>query len=379
MAISIIIISALILCAYILLMALFFAGWNRNPIIHPEKHTSAASFSFVIPVRNEQDNIIGLLHSLKLQTYNHELFEIIVVDDHSTDSSVQIIKKFRNRNEDLKIRIVSLEEGKYSKKQALKKGIEQARAEVIVMTDADCIARPDYLNILNEYYHRRRPMLMIGPVKMSMNKTVFSRWQALEFSSLIFTAAGSAGVGLPVMANGANLIADRTIFEKQKDEDVFLKRFASGDDMFLMDYVRKHYGAGSICFVANPSAVMQTKAADTISQFFAQRKRWVSKSKGYTNPMLISTAVIVLLMACVQLFCIGLGVFKSLYIPLMVAVWAGKMLTDFWVLRKISAFLNQQKLMRWFVPLALIYPVYIVVSAFAGLFTAYEWKGRKHG
>jgi cellulose synthase/poly-beta-1,6-N-acetylglucosamine synthase-like glycosyltransferase len=378
MAISIIIISTLILGAYIFLMALFFAGWQRNPRIKPEKHTSAASFSIVIPVRNEQDNIISLLHSLKIQTYNHKLFELIIVDDHSVDSTIQIIKKFSNRNDDLTIRIVSLEEGEYSKKQALKKGIEQARAEVVVMTDADCVARPDYLNILNEYYHRQKPMLMLGPVKISSNKSMFSRWQALEFSSLIFTAAGSAGVGMPVMANGANLIFDRTVFKEHEGEDVFLQRFASGDDMFLLDYVKKQYGSGSICFVANPSAVMETKAAESASQFFAQRKRWVSKSKAYTNPMIISTALIVLLLACVQIFLVALAVFKPVYIPLMVAVWTGKMLTDFWVLGKISAFLNQQNLMLWFFPIALFYPFYIVVSAFAGLFTSYEWKGRKH-
>ena len=90
--------------------------------------------SLVIPARNEERNISTLLRALENQSYPRHLFEVIVIDDHSTDSTAEMVQGFQG------VRLLHLkEEGINSyKKKAIATGIDAATGEIIVTTDADC-------------------------------------------------------------------------------------------------------------------------------------------------------------------------------------------------------------------------------------------------
>ena len=313
-----------------------------------------------------------------MQDYDPRFYEIIVVDDHSEDATEQVVRKFKNKNHPLNIELISLRGYEESKKTALQRGIKQARGEVIIMTDADCRAGKKYLSTVNEYYRRKQPRLMVGPVKMNYKKSVFSKIQALEFLSLIFTAGGSSKTVGAMMANGANLIADRKVFSKKMNGDIFLEKYASGDDMFLLNFVKKTYGVSSVLFIKHIDAIMETTTAGNFYDFIIQRKRWVSKSKSYTDPWLVITALFVLLIAIVQLISLFWGIWSIKILSIAAIIWLVKILIDYIVLYTAAVFFKQKKLLWWFLPVSIVYPFYVVSSSVLGLLSGYSWKGRKY-
>ena len=131
------VILILVFLTYVIRILTYLIGWNRIiRLDYPETNPAGASASIVIPVRNEAQNIDLLLADLQGQSYPGDRFEIIVVDDHSTDQTKELVRSQAAGNP--AIRLLELGEGEYGKKSAIRKGVSAARHEVIVSTDGDC-------------------------------------------------------------------------------------------------------------------------------------------------------------------------------------------------------------------------------------------------
>jgi biofilm PGA synthesis N-glycosyltransferase PgaC len=126
---------------YFMLLGVLIMGWNRgikhNPILKAEKNTHF--ISVIIPARNEENNIGRLLSDLEIQ--DHSDFEVIVVNDHSEDKTIHLIRDATVRNPRLKV-INNVGDGK---KAALTSGIKAAKGSIIVTTDADCRISREWL------------------------------------------------------------------------------------------------------------------------------------------------------------------------------------------------------------------------------------------
>jgi glycosyltransferase involved in cell wall biosynthesis len=96
--------------------------------------------SIVIPLFNKEDSIQATLNSVLSQTYNN--FEVLIVDDGSTDGSVQVV----NTNKDERIKLLSKVNGGVS--EARNFGIERSNGEFIFLLDADDLIKKDCLTIL---------------------------------------------------------------------------------------------------------------------------------------------------------------------------------------------------------------------------------------
>src|SRR5687768_7184430 len=123
---------------YVILMASYITGWKqtkewavRPPTPPLKPHTR---ISVIIPVRNEEKNILKILDCINKQTYPADHFEIIVVNDHSFDRTAEVISQSEIPN----LRFLSLPEPMAGKKQAIAEGIKRSRGALIVTTDADC-------------------------------------------------------------------------------------------------------------------------------------------------------------------------------------------------------------------------------------------------
>ena len=96
--------------------------------------------SVIVAARNEEKNIEHLIESLLNQ--NHRSFEIIIVNDRSTDSTRAILDKFCDAHKNLKaVHIETLPKGWTGKKHAIKCGIETAQNKILLFTDADCVPK----------------------------------------------------------------------------------------------------------------------------------------------------------------------------------------------------------------------------------------------
>jgi len=194
--------------------------------------------------------------------------------------------------------------------------------------------------------------------------------------SLIGSTGGAAALQLPVMSNGANML-----FEKKAALEVEKYRkdnsLQSGDDVFLMEAIRKHYGSEAIRFVKDELAITTTAPCPEIKCFIKQRMRWVSKNKHYRSAFIILPALIVFTYNF-MLFSLMVLSFFYPFLALVFLLFAGlKLLVDLPLLTTTATFFRNRQYLILAFPLALVYPVYVVVSGFGGLFFKVKWKGRK--
>ena len=115
---------------YGILILYYWQSWKSIPDFIASPEITSISVSIIIPARNEEKNIGLLLHALQEQSYPKEFFEIIVVDDHSTDATGKIVMQFPG------VKLLKLEDDTINsyKKKAIEKGIAAASGSLPRLT-----------------------------------------------------------------------------------------------------------------------------------------------------------------------------------------------------------------------------------------------------
>ena len=366
--IIILIISALYL---IYILAFTFGLYNLKEKFLTFNNKNNVKASVLIAARNEEKNIGKLLKSLYNQTFSKELFEVIIIDDHSEDETISIVENFLKEHKDINLKFFKAE--KEGKKHAISQALHLAENELILVTDADCFLKETWIESIVNFYKEENCKMILSPVLLSPAETFFEKIQVLEHLSLIGSTAGSAAIGFPVMCNGANMAYERlAALEVEKQRKDF--NIPSGDDMFLMEYFIKNYGAENVKFLLSKTAIVKTNTCKNISEFFRQRRRWVSKTKSYTSWKILSTAFVVLFFNLSIISLLVSALFSpTLLIPYFLLTFL-KFLIDYPLLRNITTFMNQKNLLIWTLPLEFVYPFYAVFTAISGMLINVKWK-----
>ncbi|KPL16049.1 MAG: hypothetical protein AMS26_05965, partial [Bacteroides sp. SM23_62] len=212
-----------------------------------------------------------------------------------------------------------------------------------------------------------------GPVMLEPDKSWFMAMQSLELFSLIGISAGAAGLKSPIMCNAANLAY------LKEDYCRYLRTgepgSASGDDMFLMLWLKKMH-PGSIRYITSPGAVIRTLPANNLYTFLMQRFRWASKSRFYRDFHICSTALLVFLTNA-SLLVVGVLCFISAHwITVFGLLMVVKGMIDLLFMNEVLKYYGKRKLLLLFLPLELIYFMYVSVVGIASQLTPYTWKGR---
>ena len=359
---------------YLILIGLYTIGWyqlKKQPI---ERIKEFPFFSVLIAVRNESVAIEALLNGLLRQNYPITNFEVILVDDHSEDDTKLIVQQFIERNNANHFKLINANSN--GKKAALRQALALAEGKYIAVTDGDCALKPDWLLAFANYFQKTEAKLLLAPVLLQPANTLLKKLQLVEFMSLMGSTAGAAALGFPVMGNGANMAYERDAalkVEKHRTDG----KLSSGDDVFLMEAIRRCYGSKAVKFIRNEAAIVSTAPQPDLKSFFAQRMRWVSKNRHYKSAFIVLPAIIVLgfnlslfLMLFFSIFYPFTGLFFILFLGL-------KLLIDLPLLTATATFFRQRKLLFLVIPLAFIYPIYIVLSGVGGLLFKVKWKGRR--
>lgn len=374
----IILFSVIISACYFGLIIFFTYGWfiNKSPVKSQEKpHTR---ISVIIPFRNEAGNMDILLKSLSEQDFPAELWEVLLVNDHSTDDSHAITKEFIIKNGIKNFRVLALSEADgFSKKAALKKGIENSGGKLIVTTDADCIFKKNWLSALVLFYEQKKCRLISAPVVSDDRKGFFSKLYSFEFLSLVASGAGAMSANQAFLANGANLCFERSLYDELNGYEAH-SHYASGDDVFFLLEAKKHLkNKNEICFLKDPESIVTTKGPGSLKEFMNQRIRWASKSTGYKDLFAKFTAASVLLFNLVILVLLICGFIDYWFAVISAIMFAGKLAVDLPLMASATRFIGKPKLILYYFPLQVIYPLYIISVAGLSLFMKFEWKDRK--
>ena len=371
------IISISLLFVYAFVFLWYAYGWTK--LNSPTTSVSlSTSVSVVVAVRNEEKNTSKLLDCISKQDYPIGLLEIIVVDDSSTDRTVETIKEFQEKNHSVNIVLLLLENTSPNpspKKRAIAEGIKSSKGKLIITTDGDCEMGNKWISSVVSCYEKTSGKMIVSPVSLSSTKHFFEQAQSLEFLSLIGSSGASLYYKKPLMCNGANLAYERSVFfETGAFENS--KNRASGDDMFMMLAVDKKY-PGQIVFNKSEQAIVTTAACNRLSIFIAQRKRWASKSLQYKNGYIYLISALVYTINISITISVVFSIFYNRFVPAFLFLFIGKSLIDFIFLIPVSSFFNKKPLLIFLLPMQLIYALYVSVAGLFAFSNNYYWKGRQ--
>lgn len=349
-------------------------GLSRLPARQRELSQSQAGISVIIAARNEESNIGRCLQSLVGQKYPTELFEVIVVDDRSTDGTAAIVRNYRQRYPFVRlVEIASVASDLPPKKNALNEGIKQSGCDILAFTDADCIAPEEWLGNLAAHFLPDVGLVAgYSPIEQQFPGTYLSRWadaflRYLEIKNS-FGAAASIGLDAAYLCTGRNLAYRREVFREVGGFER-IKHSVSGDDDLFIQLVQRHT-RWKIRYLLSPQSHVETKPPASFSDFLAQRKRHFSAGRYYPPPMKTIFALIHSYNALVLL---------TLFIyPLWGVIgFAAKLIIDGLVFRLGSSFFGKKRLLRFLVPLELESVLYNLFIGPLGYFGRISWKGHK--
>jgi len=368
-------IAILISIIYSALILAFIIGFKNINVFKNRYLVSKNTFSIVIAFRNEAKNLPTLLQSLSKLYYPTNLFEILLINDNSTDEFESIITGFTKLYPQLNISLYKNKiETSSPKKDAITIGIKQSKFEWIVTTDADCIIPTNWIQLFNQFIEEKQALFISAPVKFKSKPSFLFHFQNLNFISLIGSAVGGFGIKKPFMCNGANLCYKKQLFIEL---DGFLgnETIVSGDDIFLLEKMIEKYPE-RVHFLKSEEATVLTQSEPTWKQFMHQQIRWASKSSSYTNVFSKFIGITILSENLLILITTIFTIFNPIYWKVLLFILIQKLIIDFILLLKTAQFFKQFNSLGYFPLISLLYPFYILIISFLSMFKKYEWKGR---
>ncbi len=365
-----------IVLMYIILIISLIIGFDSIPLFKTVTAKNNNGFTIIIPFRNEANNISELALSLMALNYSKTDYEVLWVNDASTDNSIPLLTEFLIKNAHWKL----IENNRLSnspKKDAIQTAIMQSNYSYIITTDADCILPINWLNAFNSFINNNKGVKMIAaPVSYATNVTFLHEFQRIDFLSLIGTTIGSFGLNKPFMCNGANLCYSKKAFFEVEGFDNN-NNIASGDDVFLLEKINNRY-PNQVKYLKSKLALVITKPVNSFKSLTQQRIRWASKSVATKSVFGKLVGIIVLLMNLLVVF--SCFVIKNWQIDInhsyLLLAFISKITIDYILINKTVQFTNQKMSLKYYLFSSLLYPFFVTHVVIKSLITKVYWKGR---
>ena len=227
------------------------------------------NISIVLAVKNEEAHMNSLLDALQAQDYPH--FEVVLIDDHSTDESLKKISAWKERHPNFLLKYSSNHLS--GKKSALNQGIALANGEWIALTDADCRPSPLWLKTMMQSRGQSKVIIGYGPYFMSNN--LVGCFQQYETWLIALQYFSFSRLGFHYMAVGRNMMFKKEIFEEFSSDDPVL---SGSDDLLVQKFAKKH----TIEYQFDPSSHVYSFGKTSWMDLWHQKKRHISTSPRYS-------------------------------------------------------------------------------------------------
>ena len=359
-----------ILIIYFLTISLLIFGFGKVKTTTSKDFQPQTNFSIIVPFRNEESNVLELLNSVAGLDYPKNLYEIVVINDDSTDNSVSIFEKWVLENPAIQSRLCqNIRKSNSPKKDAIATAVIKIQDNWIITTDADCVVNKNWLLAFDNLIQNSIFEMIAAPVSILNKKGFLNYFQFIDLLSLQGTTIGTFGLKKPFMCNGANFAYTKKLFLELNGFEGNDK-IASGDDVFLLQKALKFY-PNKVAYLKNKDAIVFTKPEKNWSKLFTQRVRWASKTDSYDGFFEKFLAVIVLLTNLAII--IGIFILNNKF---LIGIFLIKFVIDLILLIKTNRFISDQKFLFPIIS-GLFYPFFCVSVAFYSFFGGFEWKNRK--
>jgi biofilm PGA synthesis N-glycosyltransferase PgaC len=373
------------LLVYFLLIGVFIVGYSRVKFFEFTSKETIQSFSIVIPFRNEAAHLPALLKSIRLLDYPVAQVEILMVNDASSDGSVQLIQTYIKKHQLTHIQVLeNIRQSGSPKKDAIRTAIAISTHPWLITTDADCILPEKWFRVLDNYIQKEAPNMIAGPIAL-MEKTkapsFLYAFETLDVHSMLGATISAFGLGHPIMANGAHLAYRTAVFHTVQGFEGN-DHMASGDDLFLLEKFLT-YNANAVHYLKNPLAIVRTSSLESWTGLVSQRKRWAAKASRFNSAFAKAVGIFVFLGNLSTLIIYSMLVYAILAenhnfnVPLLLTAVLLKYLLDGLLIMKALCFTESQRVFIWYPLVAPCYPIVTLTTAILAFTTSYTWKGRR--
>lgn len=346
--------------------------WLKTRILNTNPELDGISFSIIIPFRNEEKNIEQCIKSIVDQQYDPGKFEIICVDDQSSDRSAEIISTFAAKYKMIRL----IDSNGNGKKAALQTGIEVSRFNHIITTDADTDRGKHWLSAYSTMFRYRGIKVVIGTLLMvGKGNSLLGAMQSLDYMGMMAFSMVASRKKWFYNGSGGNLAFTKDVYfdylESAHDQDI-----VSGDDVFLIEFVSSKFDK-SVLFPRNQEIIAYTQPEPDFVSFLNQRKRWANKSFSYRNNNILAFWAFLWVVNVSFILALIFAIINGgLFIKVFAAALFGKLIVDYFMLMPMGKFFRRP--INKFILADFYHILYVVLIGFLAFFNkSFVWKERK--
>lgn len=332
------------------LIGLYLFSWLFQVFYHlyfllkPSQHKPITGgqnpkpLSVIICAKNEVHNLQAFIPKVCEQDYPE--FEVIVVNDGSTDDTEMILAQLKIRYHNLYYTSIPANKQHYQgKKLALTLGIKAAHHEHLVFTDADCYPTTDqWLKTVSSQFTDEK-QIIIGHGRFEKKRSLFNLFLRFETFFNTVQYMGFALRGKPFMAVGRNLAYTKSLFLNSDVFKPYLNMASGDDDLFIRSCANKHNT--TVCLDYN-SQTLSLPPKD-LGEWLTRKSRHLTTAPVYkfgikcwliTEPL--TRQIFWVLTLC--------SLFFHIFVPLTIALFLLRMLTLHIALGKAASKMGEEKL-----------------------------------
>ncbi len=270
-------------CIIVLIQFYFYLFlFGKFSFLNPlRKDYGTNLISVIICAKNEDDNLKQNLVLIAKQDYPE--FEIVLVDDASTDHTLKIMQEFKAQfdSNKLSIQIISIsDKNTKGKKAALSIGIKAAKYERLLLTDADCkpISKHWISEMASSIHKGKTIVLGYGAYKKIHNSFInkLIRFETLLTAIQYFSYAK---IGKPYMGVGRNIAYKKDEFKKVNGFTKHYHLISGDDDLFINEIADKENT--EICFSKNSFTISEPET--NFNSWIKQKRRHITTANQYKS------------------------------------------------------------------------------------------------
>lgn len=253
-------------------IALYMVGADWHDVAHSRRKRRTRAdkpyrpfISIIVPAHNEEKTIERNLSSIVASTYGRK--EIIVVNDGSTDATLDVIERFQHRHQLKNLRVHTQKNA--GKAHAINRGIEMAKGSLIMVLDADSSLHPQALSEVVNYFRDPRVQLAAANIKIIEDGSLFNLIQKFEYLICYRMKRAQTAFNVEYIIGGI-----ASTFRKSAALKVgkFDTDTVTEDIDFTLKLIRDDNTSTRVVYA--PSVIAYTESVMTFRQLIAQRFRW---------------------------------------------------------------------------------------------------------
>ncbi len=319
--------------------------------------------SIVVAAKNEANNISNLISSLLKQNYLKENYEVIIVDDNSTDNTFAVVEKAIKELENF--RIFEADNKLFNgKRGALDIGIKSAKHPYILITDADCEPAENWINSFANEFSKNDFLFGIAPYRATKSITnLIARFENLRANIIVFAFAK---LGVPYSASARSFGFSKNAFNKIDGYTNTTDTLSGDDDLLLREAVKNNFNIGMI---TDSDAFVFSKTKEKFSKYVNQKSRHTSTSIHYSlkSQLLLGVWHIINLISLFSIFLLPFG--TEFIFPLFI-----KLVIDIFILNNFQNNFGYKINPLWFIALQINYELNLIYFFLRGLKFSDRWE-----